>query len=503
MHWKCRLTAIFLLVNSFFYVANTKNVSIYSVPNFRQPKNIMFTSFCGGSSHVTWVLQILNELHNRGHNITYVAKYPQDTLSGAYPHIKTVVLEGSLLDIIELAKTKYNPSSFEEMFLVYNYMNIPNLKKELVVPYMNFNSPSDDSSFYSLFLRRFYSNIIYPVRSYVGKRKIHNKIKVAWKEEGLPATYTEFMDFSDQNAIKLVNSFLGIEAAQSYGPLFELVGPILPQVYQPLSDTLKGYLDSYSRVLYFAFGQIAVPSEQDIKLLLTAALENIENGVYDALLWSSSNTEEQFSGLITTTSGHTYNISDIFHSKYPNMVFMKWLPQGAVLMHPSVQVFLTHGGGVSLYECLYAGKRIIVFPFFGDQPINGIRVEYNGLGESLKHTDSQDRANQAFEKVGEDELGYYQVNVDRFKSLIQIHSESGVKRGANLVEEVLFSNDKGLLPHRYDHSQYRGFIRPHDIDVYITAFIIAAIPIAGVFYTIRKVYSWLSHTSEAKVQKIE
>lgn len=40
--------------------------------SFRQPKNILFGSVGGGSSHINWVLSILDELANRGHNITFV-----------------------------------------------------------------------------------------------------------------------------------------------------------------------------------------------------------------------------------------------------------------------------------------------------------------------------------------------------------------------------------------------------------------------------------------------
>jgi hypothetical protein len=39
---------------------------------YQEPKNIMFASMFGGSSHVNWVLTILDELSTRGHNITFV-----------------------------------------------------------------------------------------------------------------------------------------------------------------------------------------------------------------------------------------------------------------------------------------------------------------------------------------------------------------------------------------------------------------------------------------------
>lgn len=42
------------------------------VESFREPKNILFGSVGGGSSHINWVLSILEELAARGHNITFV-----------------------------------------------------------------------------------------------------------------------------------------------------------------------------------------------------------------------------------------------------------------------------------------------------------------------------------------------------------------------------------------------------------------------------------------------
>lgn len=41
---------------------------------YHEPKHIMFMSTFGGSSHVSWVLTILDELSKRGHKITYVTR---------------------------------------------------------------------------------------------------------------------------------------------------------------------------------------------------------------------------------------------------------------------------------------------------------------------------------------------------------------------------------------------------------------------------------------------
>lgn len=42
--------------------------------NYRVPKNIAFASVGGGSSHHMWVFEILKEMHNRGHNVSFYSK---------------------------------------------------------------------------------------------------------------------------------------------------------------------------------------------------------------------------------------------------------------------------------------------------------------------------------------------------------------------------------------------------------------------------------------------
>jgi hypothetical protein len=41
---------------------------------FREPKKMGFAGAIGGSSHFNWVLSIMDELADRGHNITFFAK---------------------------------------------------------------------------------------------------------------------------------------------------------------------------------------------------------------------------------------------------------------------------------------------------------------------------------------------------------------------------------------------------------------------------------------------
>lgn len=45
-----------------------------TLQTFRQPKNIAFSVFSGGSSHANWALSIIEELSKRGHATIFLTK---------------------------------------------------------------------------------------------------------------------------------------------------------------------------------------------------------------------------------------------------------------------------------------------------------------------------------------------------------------------------------------------------------------------------------------------
>jgi UDP:flavonoid glycosyltransferase YjiC (YdhE family) len=66
-----------------------------------------------------------------------------------------------------------------------------------------------------------------------------------------------------------------------------------------------------------------------------------------------------------------------------HVVLLPHAPQIAVLCHPAVRVFVTHGGLNSVHEGLTAGKPLLVLPFFGDQPVNACHVVNQAVGAAL------------------------------------------------------------------------------------------------------------------------
>jgi len=62
----------------------------------------------------------------------------------------------------------------------------------------------------------------------------------------------------------------------------------------------------------------------------------------------------------------------------PNVLAVNWMPQTELLQ--KAVLMISHGGLASVKECVYFGVPVIVFPLTRDQPGNGARVVYHGLG---------------------------------------------------------------------------------------------------------------------------
>lgn len=52
-------------------------------------------------------------------------------------------------------------------------------------------------------------------------------------------------------------------------------------------------------------------------------------------------------------------------------------------MHPSVKLFISHGGISGVYEAVDAGVPILGFPLFYDQPRNIGHLVHNGMAMSM------------------------------------------------------------------------------------------------------------------------
>lgn len=52
--------------------------------------------------------------------------------------------------------------------------------------------------------------------------------------------------------------------------------------------------------------------------------------------------------------------------------------------HPSIRLFVTHGGQNSIMEAIQHAVPMVGIPLFGDQPENIVRIEAKKLGVSIQ-----------------------------------------------------------------------------------------------------------------------
>ncbi|KAF8750337.1 Glycosyltransferase family 1 protein [Rhizoctonia solani] len=62
------------------------------------------------------------------------------------------------------------------------------------------------------------------------------------------------------------------------------------------------------------------------------------------------------------------------HIEAGNAIFPRWANQTAVLEHPAIHYFLSHGGWNSSTEALVRGVPMIFWPFMGDQATNALQI---------------------------------------------------------------------------------------------------------------------------------
>lgn len=71
-------------------------------------------------------------------------------------------------------------------------------------------------------------------------------------------------------------------------------------------------------------------------------------------------------------------------------------------------------------------------------------------------------------------------NVQRYQALVHIHSDHGIIRGANLVEEVLYTNKEGRLPHRETADKRMSYIKAHNIDIWCLLGVIVSLCLTSI-----------------------
>ncbi|CAG8734759.1 16039_t:CDS:2 [Cetraspora pellucida] len=315
------------------------------------------------------------------------------------------------------------------------------------------------------------------------------------------------------NTLMLSNSFYGFEIPHANSPLYQEIGPVLPDTFPSLTPTLESFLTNHPRTIYFALGTIVFISPQNVITLLKSFLELINQDVIDGVIWSTVRTDTSDSLQLANSSAQ---ISSILNNNHPHIHVSKYSPQYAILSHENTRVFLSHGGASSSHESMYTATPMLVLPIMGDQPSNAEKLELAGMALRISKWDLNvnDIVSKVKRLLNEES---FKKNAERLQFLAKVNSKRKY-RAADLIEIVLNTvkyegvedengrfkiNNENLLRDWITPDLRMGFIRGKYLDVYAVAIILFLV-LCGVFgYALWKIarYTYIRFSENRISQK--
>ncbi|CAF1300067.1 unnamed protein product [Adineta ricciae] len=204
------------------------------------------------------------------------------------------------------------------------------------------------------------------------------------------------------------------------------VAPLFPEIGNiQKNDTtirVKQWLDAQWQksngspsVIYIAFGSIVSLTREKIAEISHSVASH-------PYIWSLKNDLHKY--LLPSTNDDVHLVLD-------------WLPQRLVLSHSAVKLFISHGGWNSVLESMSAGKPMLILPMFGDQFLNGQRVNYEfGTGRVIQDTNSNGEMNQYLQELF-DPFASFQEKARETQMIVQHAREHTSQEDLNEIVNMI------------------------------------------------------------------
>ena len=246
------------------------------------------------------------------------------------------------------------------------------------------------------------------------------------------------------NNLCLVNSCFGMEVPKNLPPLVVAIGPVLANTYPPLTADLQDFLKYRERVLYVALGSHVMLPNKRFEKLMTGVMMAMNRGLIDGVIWSIREVARgklDRTHILYNRHGRPVTAGNLLDSNVIDWAVLPWVPQRAVLDHPHIRIYLTHGGASSTNEVIWHGIPALCLGVYFDQLQYAIRIKEAGVAEILKRDIfSADEVNSKIKLLLQDSRGDFKRNVTRMKLIAR---STGRRKylAANLIKEVLFDHE--------------------------------------------------------------
>ena len=177
------------------------------------------------------------------------------------------------------------------------------------------------------------------------------------------------LDYLRRNAVSLVllNNHFSLSTPRPYLPnMIEVGGMHINRVKKELPEDIKAILDkSKNGTIFFSLGSNIKSKMMPVEKreMFVKVFRELDLTV----LWKWED--------------------DDLPGKPENVYIKSWWPQDDILDHPTVRLFITHGGLLSTSEAIYHGKPVLGIPIFGDQDLNMAKAVRGGYGLKVGYTE--------------------------------------------------------------------------------------------------------------------
>ena len=197
------------------------------------------------------------------------------------------------------------------------------------------------------------------------------------------------------------------------------LAPVMARPGKTLSDNDKRFLDrSRNGTILVSFGSHAPAFPDYVMHRLLSAFAALP---YDILLKYSSPLK----------------------SVPPNVVVRPWIAQNDLLGHPTIRLFVTHGGYNSLIETVFHGVPVVMCPLMIDQNGNAQVAKGKGIGEIIDIvTATTDEIIDTISKVIHDKS--YKYNAKDLSNIFREIMRTNHQNPSKWIEHVIMHGSKHL-----------------------------------------------------------
>ncbi|KAF6213836.1 hypothetical protein GE061_011558 [Apolygus lucorum] len=402
--------------NMLFSVARLLMISVVVLKTTDASKILGFFPFHGPSHNLVF-MSLMEELAERGHDVTVAGYYAPKTPRPNFKSILFKLKPGSKLEgfmNIEGCSdshymTKLNHlmvdlfRNYEDLIPFNNYNQILDGKYDLViVEYFKTDLFLGYASKIGAPYILFHTSEPFPWhRIKMGDPIAPNVIPTVFGNKGTQMDFTErfwntieliqtmvyYKTVMLPEAQRLANKFLGLqpplEEWTANASLFftnthcSVLGPrptnpstievgglnMLPA--KPLSKDLKTLLDGAKNgVVYFSMGSVLKGSSMSADK--RDAILKVFSELKETVLWKWE---------------------DELPYKPSNVHTSPWFPQRDIFAHPNIVLYIGHCGLLGIHEAVTEALPTICLPMFGDQHFNAAALKQNGMGLWLNYAD--------------------------------------------------------------------------------------------------------------------